>query len=72
MADNLTQQQRRRCMQSIRSQDSQPEIQTRSFLHRLGFRFRIHGADLPGRPDIVLRRYSTVVFVHGFFWHTHG
>jgi DNA mismatch endonuclease (patch repair protein) len=72
MVDNLTHQQRRRCMQSIRSWDTQPEIEARRFLHRLDFRFRLHVADLPGCPDIVLPRYRTVIFVHGCFWHSHG
>jgi DNA mismatch endonuclease (patch repair protein) len=72
MIDNLTLEQRRRTMQSIRSRDTQPELKIRQFLHRLGFRFRLHAAELPGKPDIVLRRYKTIVFVNGCFWHRHG
>jgi DNA mismatch endonuclease (patch repair protein) len=71
MPDNLTVDQRRRCMQAIRSRHTQPEIIARCFLHRLGFRFRLHVAQLPGRPDIVLPRFKTVIFVHGCFWHSH-
>jgi DNA mismatch endonuclease (patch repair protein) len=71
MPDNLTADQRRRCMQAIRSRHTQPEIIARCFLHRLGFRFRLHVARLPGQPDIVLPRFKTVIFVHGCFWHSH-
>lgn len=69
--DTLSKEQRRRCMQSIRSENTQPEIIARRYLHRLGFRFRLHASDLTGKPDIVLRRFRTVIFVHGCFWHSH-
>lgn len=72
MTDNLTPAQRRINMQSIRSRDTLPELYIRKFLHRLGFRFRTHASSLPGKPDIVLPKYKTVVFVHGCFWHRHG
>jgi DNA mismatch endonuclease, patch repair protein len=72
MPDTLTLDQRRRCMQSIRSHDTEPEMIARRFLHRLGFRYRLHVAALPGKPDIVLPRYRTAIFVHGCFWHHHG
>jgi len=58
-------------MSRIRGRDTQPEKKVRSALHRAGFRFRLHRKDLPGRPDIVLPKYRTVVFVHGCFWHRH-
>jgi DNA mismatch endonuclease, patch repair protein len=58
-------------MRRVRSTDTTPERKVRSLLHRLGFRFRLHRKDLPGKPDIVLPKYSTVVFVHGCFWHRH-
>lgn len=58
-------------MSRIRGKHTAPEIVVRSLLHRLGFRFRLHGKALPGRPDIVLPKYRTVVFVHGCFWHRH-
>ena len=58
-------------MSRIRSKDTNPELIVRSVLHRLGFRFRIHRKDLPGRPDIVLPRHKKVVLVHGCFWHGH-
>lgn len=58
-------------MQKVRSKDTTPEMKVRSLLHSLGFRFRLHRKDLPGNPDIVLPKHSTVVFVHGCFWHRH-
>jgi len=58
-------------MSRIRGKDTGPEKLVRSLLHRMGYRFRLHVKDLPGRPDIVLPRYRTVVFVHGCFWHRH-
>lgn len=58
-------------MSRIRSTDTAPEIALRRALHRLGFRFRLHGRRLPGKPDIVLTKYRTVIFVHGCFWHRH-
>ena len=62
---------RSRMMAGIRGKDTKPEMAVRRYLHRLGFRYRLHRADLPGRPDIVLGRYRAVVFVHGCFWHQH-
>jgi len=58
-------------MRLVRSKDTSPEIKVRSLLHTLGFRFRLHRKDLPGNPDIVLPKHSTVIFVHGCFWHRH-
>lgn len=58
-------------MSRIRGKDTKPEMRVRSLLHRMGFRFRLHRKDLPGKPDIVLPAYETVVFVHGCFWHRH-
>ncbi|WP_366834250.1 DNA mismatch endonuclease Vsr [Burkholderia sp.] len=58
-------------MSRIRSTNSRGECALRSLLHRAGFRFRLHRRDLPGTPDIVLPKYSAVVFMHGCFWHQH-
>jgi DNA mismatch endonuclease (patch repair protein) len=58
-------------MSRIKSRDTNPEKTVRSLLHSLNYRFRIHRKDLPGKPDIVLLRYKTVIFVHGCFWHRH-
>jgi DNA mismatch endonuclease (patch repair protein) len=71
MADIVTPQQRSWNMSRIKGKDTKPEIVLRSLLHRRGYRFRLHDRSLPGRPDIVLPRYRTVIFVNGCFWHRH-
>jgi DNA mismatch endonuclease, patch repair protein len=71
MTDVHTREQRSRNMAAIRSTNTKPEMRVRSALHAMGFRFRLHRIDLPGRPDIVLPKYRTVIFVHGCFWHCH-
>jgi DNA mismatch endonuclease (patch repair protein) len=58
-------------MSRIKGRNTVPEVQVRSMLHNAGFRFRLHGKDLPGKPDIVLPKRGAVVFVHGCFWHRH-
>src|SRR5690348_2216170 len=58
-------------MASIRSRDTRPERVTRSVLHGLGYRFRVHVRDLPGSPDIAVKRRRLAIFVHGCFWHMH-
>ena len=58
-------------MSRIRGKNTKPEILLRQLLHRAGYRFRLHAPDLPGKPDIVLKKYRTVIFVHGCFWHRH-
>jgi len=70
--DRMTPEQRHRCMSRIRSKDTKPEQVVRQMLHALGFRFRLHVKNLPGRPDIVLPRHKKAIFVHGCFWHAHG
>lgn len=62
---------RSRMMAGIRSTNTRPEITVRKYLHARGFRFRLHQTALPGRPDIVLPKWRTVIFVHGCFWHRH-
>lgn len=71
MADVLTPEQRSRCMAAIRGRDTKPEMIVRSLVHRMGYRFRLHRKDLPGKPDLVLPGRRKVVFVHGCFWHQH-
>jgi DNA mismatch endonuclease, patch repair protein len=71
MADVHNPAARSRNMAAIRSTNTRPEMRVRSALHALGYRFRLHRKDLPGRPDIVLPRLRTVIFVHGCFWHCH-
>ncbi len=58
-------------MRCVKSADTTPEKRVRALLHKLGFRFRLNRNDLPGKPDIVLPKHHTVIFVHGCFWHRH-
>ena len=69
--NKLTKEQRHRCMASIRGKGTKPEILVRKYLFSRGFRYRLNHPRLPGRPDIVLRKYRSVVFVNGCFWHGH-
>lgn len=69
--DKLTKEQRHRCMASIRGKGTKPEIMVRKYLFSRGFRYRLNHPRLPGHPDIVLRKYRSVVFVNGCFWHGH-
>ncbi|MEH0153597.1 very short patch repair endonuclease [Limibacter armeniacum] len=75
MPDKFSPEVRSRIMASIKGKDTRPELIVRRYLHRHGFRFRLHGRYrgkvLPGKPDIVLPKYKTVIFVHGCFWHGH-
>jgi DNA mismatch endonuclease (patch repair protein) len=71
MTDTLTPTERSAVMARVRSRDTRPEIVVRKTAHALGYRFRLHRASLPGRPDLVFPRYHVVVFVHGCFWHRH-
>lgn len=78
--DHLSKERRSWNMSRIRSKNTKPELTVRSALHRMGYRFRLNGkvskriykkGVLPGKPDIVLAKYRTVIFVHGCFWHMH-
>lgn len=74
MADVFTPEKRSEVMSRIRGGNTRPELVVRSMLHRMGYRFTVDeplNRGLPGRPDLVLPRYRTVVFVHGCFWHGH-
>jgi DNA mismatch endonuclease (patch repair protein) len=71
MVDVLTKEKRSWNMGQVRDKNTKPELIVRSLLHRHGFRFRLHKKKLPGKPDIVLFKYRTIVFVHGCFWHRH-
>lgn len=71
MADLVDRSTRARMMSGIRAKDTRPEITLRKGLHALGFRFRLHAKDIPGRPDIVLPKFSALIHVHGCFWHGH-
>lgn len=71
MADVHTKEVRSYNMSQIRSKNTKPELVVRKYLFANGFRYRLHCKDLPGKPDIVLPKYRTVIFVHGCFWHGH-
>ena len=67
----MTPEQRHRCMAAIKGKDTKPEMIVRKYLFSKGLRYRVNNKKLPGSPDIVLRKYKTVVFVDGCFWHAH-
>src|SRR3989338_7179007 len=69
--DTLSPEKRSWNMSRIRGENTKPELAVRSMLHRMGYRFRISDKTLPGKPDIVLPKYRTAIFVHGCFWHRH-
>jgi DNA mismatch endonuclease, patch repair protein len=71
MVDVLTKIQRSYNMSRIRNKNTKPEIIVRSIVHGMGFRYRLHNKNLPGKPDIVLTRHKKIIFVHGCFWHMH-
>ncbi|ABF43265.1 T/G mismatch-specific endonuclease [Candidatus Koribacter versatilis Ellin345] len=70
--DSLSKARRSWNMSRIRATNTNPELIVRSLLHRLGFRFRLHERTLPGRPDLTLKKYRSIVLVHGCFWHRHA
>lgn len=72
MTDVFTPEKRSRVMAGIKSKNTKPELVIRHMLFRAGFRYRLQGKKLPGRPDIVLPRWKTVIFVNGCFWHGHA
>ncbi|HUQ95984.1 MAG TPA: very short patch repair endonuclease [Bryobacteraceae bacterium] len=69
--DNLTVAQRSEIMSRVRGKHTRPEILVRRVVHRMGYRYRLYGSDLPGKPDLVFPGRSKVIFVHGCFWHGH-
>lgn len=69
--DTLSPEDRSQRMQRVRSRNTGPEMRVRRVAHALGFRYRLHAPDLPGRPDLVFRNRRKVIFVHGCFWHRH-
>lgn len=71
MADILTPEQRRKCMAAVKGANTRPEMIVRKYLFSKGLRYRVNNRKLPGSPDIVLRKYRTVIFVDGCFWHGH-
>ena len=71
MPDVVSREKRSQMMSGIKGQNTKPEMLIRRGLHRLGFRYRLHVAGLPGKPDLVFPRYRAVIFVNGCFWHGH-
>lgn len=71
MSDKVSSEVRKRMMSNIRSKNTKPELILRKGLHQLGFRFRLHHRQLPGKPDMVFPKYRAVIFDHGCFWHGH-
>ncbi len=71
MVDKLTPEERSRNMGKIRSKDTSPEMVVRKLVHRLGYRYRLHRKDLPGKPDLTFPSKKKIIFVHGCFWHQH-
>jgi DNA mismatch endonuclease (patch repair protein) len=69
--DTFTRAQRSKIMRLVHSQDTKPEMAVRRLAHGLGYRFRLHRKDLPGKPDLVFPRRRKIIFVHGCFWHQH-
>ena len=72
MADVHTKDQRSYNMSRIKGKDTKPELLVRRFLHAQGYRYKLHDKTLPGKPDLVLPKYKTVIFIHGCFWHGHA
>ena len=72
MADVVSSETRSRMMANIKAKDTKPELVIRKILHSRGYRYRLHGQKLPGKPDIVLPKYRAVIFVNGCFWHGHN
>lgn len=71
MADRISEEHRSWNMSRIKGSNTKPERIVRSILHQMGYRFRLNKKGLPGKPDIVLSKYKTAIFVHGCFWHRH-
>ncbi len=63
---------RRRTMRAVKSRDTKPEMIVRRLVHRAGHRYRLHRADLPGKPDLTFSKKKKIIFVHGCFWHGHN
>ncbi len=72
MTDHVDSRARSAIMAKVKSRDTRPEMEVRRGLHQLGHRFRLHRADVPGRPDLIFPRHRIALFVHGCFWHWHG
>lgn len=69
--DVFSKEKRSQIMSRVSGKNTKPELVVRSLLHKMGYRFRLHRKNLPGKPDITLQKYKKVIFVHGCFWHGH-
>ncbi|HEV3386146.1 MAG TPA: DNA mismatch endonuclease Vsr [Gemmata sp.] len=72
MADTMTPTERSERMSRVKNKNSKAELNVRSLVHLLGFRYRLHNPKLPGKPDIVLTRHRKIILIHGCYWHQHG
>lgn len=72
MTDKISKERRSANMRAVPSRNTRPEIRVRQIVHRLGYRFRLHRDDLPGKPDIAFPSHQKAIFVHGCFWHQHN
>ena len=72
MPDLFSPAERSRVMRAVKSGDTAPELIVRRLIHAMGYRYRLHGSDLPGKPDVVLPRLGKAIFIHGCFWHRHA
>ena len=70
--DHLSREKRSQNMAAIHSEDTSPELAVRKIVHALGYRYRLHDPDLPGKPDLVFKSRRKILFVHGCFWHCHN
>lgn len=71
MADIVSKKKRSEMMAGIKGKNTKPELKIRSALHQLGYRYKLHDKNLPGKPDLVLPKYNAIIFIHGCFWHLH-
>ena len=69
--DTVSTKRRSEIMSKVRSKNTKPEMKVRSLVHSLGYRYRLHAAEIPGKPDLVFRSRGKVLFIHGCFWHRH-
>ncbi len=72
MADVVSREKRSEMMSGIQGKNTKPEMQIRSAIHVLGYRYKLHDKSLPGKPDLVFPKYNAVIFIHGCFWHLHN
>lgn len=72
MVDGFTKEQRSACMRAVGSKDTTPEMRVRRLAHSMGYRYVLHAANLPGKPDLVFVSRRKIIFVHGCFWHKHS